>query len=90
MSALTKRDTPSLSRFFGLHPFSQFRHEMADLFENFMGEGELLPGMDLSETNDAVHVETDLPGFKAQEVDIEVNENYLTISGTRTEEKKEG
>ena len=89
MPGLTKRDAPTLNRFFGLHPFSQFRHEMADLLEHLIGEAESVPGMDVSETSDSVRVETDLPGFKAEDVDVEVNENCLTISGTHTEVKKE-
>lgn len=41
---------------------------------------------DVSETNDAVRVKVDLPGVDADEINIQLNENILTISGERQEE----
>ncbi len=96
MSAIAKRDPSALRRFPGTYPFGPLRQEMESMFENFFGDAgflapasDLVPSLDLSETEDAVTVETDLPGFKADEVDIEVNDNYLTISGKHSEEQKE-
>lgn len=69
---------------------------MDDLFESFFGapaahdEGAvgLVPRVDVSESEDAVHVTTDLPGWKAEEIDIEINDNVLTLRGERSEETK--
>lgn len=80
----------------GRHPFWQLRQEMEDAFDNilgdrglFRGKAEMIPSIDLSETVNEIRVETDLPGFKPEEVDIEINENYLTISGSHTDEIEE-
>ena len=85
MSTVAKREPHTLRRFFGNYPLGHLRHEMDDVFENFFGDvgflsqsSDLVPSLDVSETEQAVQVETDLPGFKAEEVDIEVNDNYLT------------
>lgn len=92
----TKTEAPPLRRFLGSHPFWQLRKEMEDAFGNMLGEGSLLsasvdmiPSVDVSETDAEVQVQTDLPGFKPEEVDIEINDNYLTISGTHTEEQED-
>lgn len=96
MSTLTKREPSTLRRFFGNHPLWQLRHEMEDAFENVLGDtglfqssSEMIPNVDVSETDGEIQVETDLPGFKPEEVDIEVNDNYLTISGSHSEEQVE-
>ena len=96
MSTVAKREPHTLRRFFGNYPLGHLRHEMDDVFENFFGDvgflsqsSDLVPSLDVSETEQAVQVETDLPGFKAEEVDIEVNDNYLTISGRHSEEHEE-
>lgn len=96
MTALTKREPQAVSRWYERGPLGALRHEMDDLFENFFGEtglwkssAEMMPSIDLSETDETIQVETDLPGFKAEEVDIEINDNYLTISGSHSEEQQE-
>jgi HSP20 family protein len=72
------------------------REEMGDLLSRLWGNGEeawfggmLAPSVDLSETDNALEVRMDLPGIKASEVDIQLNNNVLTISGERKEEKEE-
>ena len=75
-------------------PLGALRHEMNDLLENFFGE--TLPAwrsdqglrVDVSETTDAVEVTTDLPGYQADDINIDVGENYLTISGHHEVEEK--
>ena len=46
------------------------------------------PRFDISETDTEVEVKTDVPGFKAEEIDIEVRDEVLTIRGEQSEEKK--
>jgi HSP20 family protein len=74
-----------------LFPIGSLRREMEDLVENFFGgmtltgqPGSYLPSIDVSETSDAVHVSTDLPGMKAEEVQIDVRDNVVTISGSNS------
>jgi HSP20 family protein len=45
--------------------------------------------MDVIETDQSCEVVMDLPGVKADEVDIHVENNVLTIRGERREEKEE-
>lgn len=96
MSTPTKTETPALRHLLGRHPFWQLRQEMEDAFENVLGDrglfrskSDVIPNIDVSETAGEIRIETDLPGFKPEEVDIEINDNYLTISGSHTEELEE-
>ena len=94
MSTLSKSEKPAPRRLLERWPMASLREEMDDLFESFFGEGalsstargRLVPQMDVSETDDTVEVKTDLPGIQADEVEIEIRENYLTISGQHREE----
>ncbi len=45
--------------------------------------------MDVAETDLAFEVKLDLPGVTADEVDIQIDNNTLTIRGQRSEEKEE-
>ena len=49
------------------------------------------PSIDVAEHEDNIEVRAEIPGCKAEDVDISVYENTLTISGEKkqTEEKKE-
>ena len=52
-----------------------------------------IPAMDLVETEDAFVLRADLPGLSEQDVNIELEDNVLTVSGERKaehEERKEG
>jgi HSP20 family protein len=52
-----------------------------------------LPPMDLVETEDDFVLKADLPGLSEQDVNIELEDNVLTISGERKsehEERREG
>src|ERR1700730_17471713 len=52
-----------------------------------------IPAMDLVETDDAFVLRADLPGLSESDLNIELEDNALTISGERKaehEERKEG
>jgi HSP20 family protein len=51
--------------------------------------GEFTPRFDVKETSDAYVVKADLPGIKDEDVNVSLNGNMLSISGTREEEHKE-
>ena len=92
---LVERARRSVTPWSRREPFQSLREEMQDLAGRFWGEegdGWLLggaPSIDLSETDNSVEVKMDLPGIKANEIDIQVNGNLLTVSGERKEEKEE-
>ena len=49
----------------------------------------MLPSLDLSETPTTIEVRMDVPGIKAEEIDIQLANGVLTVSGERKEEKEE-
>lgn len=85
-----------LSTFPGRDPFRALQEQMDDLIARFEsdwnGESGLrtaTPSLDLSESEDALEVRTDMPGIKPEDIDIEVTGNTLRISGERNEESEE-
>lgn len=45
---------------------------------------------DVKETDDGYEVDVELPGFKKDEIQLELNSGYLTISTAKTLEKESG
>jgi HSP20 family protein len=79
---------------FGL--FEDFRKEMDQLFGHFGqgngGEGALVhwsPKLNLSESETQYDVEVDLPGLKPEEVNLELKQGDLWITGERKSESEE-
>lgn len=77
-------------------PFRIAREEMETLWSQLIGEpsdsrrgGRMLPSLDLTETANTVDVRMDVPGMKAEDIDIQLNNGVLTISGERKEETEE-
>ncbi len=50
---------------------------------------EWLPSIDLKETGDRLVVKAELPGLAANDVELTLTEDILTIRGEKREEKKE-
>jgi HSP20 family protein len=93
--ALTKRQATTPRRWFEREPVGALREEVDELFENFFGTPAItsalemtVPSIDVAETDEAIEVTTDLPGIKAEEVNVEIRNGLLTISGETSEEKK--
>lgn len=65
-----------------------------DLEDWFQAESELLcpVSLDVSETDSAVTVELEVPGFREKDIEISVEPRRLTVTGKREarEEKKQG
>ena len=54
--------------------------------------GDIMPAVDISETPEAVLVDVELPGISPENVDLQVENNYLILRGEKKsehEEKKE-
>jgi HSP20 family protein len=69
---------------------------MDDLFDGFFrGLGrpfdgyKAWPALDVAEQGDAIMVRAEVPGCKAEDIDISVYGNTLTISGEKKETKEE-
>jgi HSP20 family protein len=73
------------------------QHEVNRLFGLFDGPGsggtiasrDWIPAMDLAEDGGDYVVRADLPGLDEKDVNVELENNVLTISGERSSEKKE-
>jgi len=90
---------------FGRDPFMSFRNEIDRLFEDFFtpvaGEGRnfavgaepsavlLRPSIDVDETEQAYRVSAELPGLTEKEVELNLSDNVLTISGEKRSEREE-
>ncbi len=85
-----------------LDPFASFRREVDRLFDEFFGgrsvwgvpfptagAGELLPEVDIVETDDAYKVVAELPGVDPDDVSIELRGDMLTIRGEKKAEREE-
>ena len=77
---------------------TRFNHEMDDLFDCFFpgldrpfAGHKAWPTIDVVEEDNAIVIRAEVPGCKAEDIDISVFKNKLTISGEKklAEEKKE-
>jgi HSP20 family protein len=92
----------ALVRWEPVRELTSLQNEMNRLFNTFFdtptpGNGNTLrrwiPAMDLVETDEHFVLKADLPGLTEGDVNIEVEDNVLTISGERKaehEDKREG
>jgi len=90
---------------FGRDPFISFRHEMDRLFDDFFSpataEGRAFtapaqsaaalvrPSIDVDETDQAYRVSAELPGLTEKDVELNLRDNALTISGEKRSEREE-
>lgn len=90
---VAKRQPAGVSR----SPFRGFlsRGLFEDLFDQYLRENNsemsqmMNVSMDVAETDQAFEVKVDLPGMSADDVDIQIDTNTLTIRGQRSEESEE-
>ena len=63
------------------------REEVNRLFGRTLGEGAgaavWTPAVDVFDTKDAIVLKAELPGLKPEDIDIEIDDNVLTIKGER-------
>lgn len=79
----------SIVRFDPFRDITSFRDDINRLFARTLGEGvgtsqTWTPAVDVFETGEAVILKAELPGLGVDDVDVEVDDNVLTISGERT------
>ena len=89
----------ALVRWEPVRELDSLQGEMNRLFDTFFGNGRQgfgdararrwVPAMDLVETEDALVLKADLPGLSREDVEIEVKDNVLTVSGERKAEHEE-
>jgi len=81
-------------------PFMSLQREIDRLFDDFSrgfptfasfgnGKSDLLPSMDVTETDKQIEITAELPGLEEKDVQINVADNLLTIRGEKKAEKEE-
>jgi HSP20 family protein len=74
---------------------ARLHREMDDLFSTFFGgmpawaERQVLPALDVIENDSDITVKAEVPGCHAEDIDISVQGNTLSISGQKKQEKEE-
>jgi len=77
------------------NPFLSLQQELDRLFGSFARSfstptfGELMPSMDLSETDKEIEITAELPGLEEKDVQLNVADNVLTIRGEKKDERGE-
>ncbi|MEN8198631.1 MAG: Hsp20/alpha crystallin family protein [Thermodesulfobacteriota bacterium] len=68
-------------------PFSFFGNSMWPR-PKFAGGDELSPTVDIFEEGKEVVVKAEIPGMKKSDISVDIDENSITISGEKKQEKK--
>lgn len=78
----------------GRDPFTSFRREVDRLFDDFFAPAEarsfasaataaVVPSIDVRETDQAYTVTAELPGLERKDVELNLRDNALTLSGEK-------
>jgi HSP20 family protein len=76
-------------------PFVSLQREIDRLFDSFTRDlpvpaaPELVPSMDVTETDKEIELTVEVPGLDAQDVEINLADDVLTIRGEKKAEKEE-
>jgi HSP20 family protein len=87
----------------GFDPFTTLQREIDRLFDDFTRgwptmtrdwptmarTSELMPSMDVTETDKEIEITAELPGLAEKDVQVNVADNVLTIKGEKKSEKEE-
>ena len=73
----------------------QTRRDIDRVFDRFMGAagtmtGPWAPVVDVRETKDAIEVVAELPGLRREDVEVNIENNILSIAGEKKQEYTEG
>lgn len=68
------------------------KYYLDSIFDNFMDEGTNnfdVMKCDVYEKDGAYHIEADIPGFKKDEISVDCEDGYVTISAEKNTENEE-
>ena len=68
--------------------FGEFFGDAEGRFET-ISKGQLIPKVDVSETDEIVEVSAELPGVKEEDIDVTLSDNVLIIKGEKSEKREE-
>lgn len=71
-----------------------FQSEMNRFFDRFNGmphrhDHQLVPAIDVAETDDAIEVNVDVPGVDQKDLDVSVSHENLVIKGTKSDKRED-
>ena len=69
-------------------PFREMKSLGRVFFDEPTGRGSWLPAVDVFENDDNVTLRAEIPGVKASDIKVEVDNGILTIEGEKTREEK--
>lgn len=97
-----RSSTPSPSGY-DMDPFTAMRRDMDRLFDDMwkgfgganrlpavFGNGSAAPRIDVKETATGIEVSAELPGVDEKDIEVELQDDVLTIRGEKKIEKEEG
>ena len=95
MAIIQWRPFRDITHWESLPTIETLQEEMNRLFHQLSpsgnGDSELMafmPSAELEDTPDAVHLKLEIPGLEAKDLDIQVSEHSVSISGERRSETK--
>lgn len=79
---------PAVVRFDPFRDITTLRDEMNRLFSRTVGDGvgsgsAWTPAVDIFDVEDAIVLKAELPGLETEDIDIEIDDNVLTLKGER-------
>jgi len=84
-----------LVRYTSGHEINAFQRQLKHLFEDIRVPSASsergfirVPAAEINETEDAIRLKLELPGIEAKDLDVQVTENAVAISGDRKSENK--
>lgn len=96
MALPVRRSSPPPERWDPLRELEELHARIGRLMESdWPGRGDGAPGIwsplvDIEETDDAWLVEAELPGVKQEDINVEVSDSELAISGELKERERKG
>ncbi len=73
-----------------------FRRSISDLFDDFFSlkpsgffDHDWVPAIDVREDNKMIYVKAEMPGMEEKDIDVRIEKGMLTISGEKSEERRE-
>jgi len=84
----------SIRSFYNYNPFSELKRWQKDINRNFGDQGELgptffKPNVNVKDCGDRLCIHAELPGVKREDLNIQLEEDRLTICGEKKWESKE-
>lgn len=83
----------AIIRYNPMREIDTLQRQLNHLFDDFLptlaeNRFAFAPAAEISETNEAYHLKLEVPGMKAEDLDIQVGKDAVSISGERKQETK--